>query len=54
MQQIKLEAYVVPIGHYDRIKAGLPILDSFADVTGKWLNSISNQNIEGTLLNGVG
>ena len=33
----------------DRIKAGLPILDSFADVTGKWLDSIANQNSEGTL-----
>lgn len=32
-----------------RIKAGLPILDSFADVTGRWLDSIANQNSDGTL-----
>lgn len=32
-----------------RIKDGLPILGSFADVTGKWLDSIINLNSSGTL-----
>ena len=32
-----------------RIKDGLPILGSFADVTGKWLDAIINLNSSGTL-----
>ena len=32
-----------------RIKNGLPTVNSFADITGKWLDSISNLNSAGTL-----
>ena len=33
-----------------RIKSGLPIVNSFADVTGRWLESITNKNTIGTLI----
>ena len=32
-----------------RIKSGLPIVNSFADITGRWLDSITNKNTIGTL-----